>query len=61
MSSTFELTRKLEIQRSTSTQKGMSGTMRMKYVLSLTNVIGMELWNSYSTNYNRPLDHRGPA
>lgn len=56
ISSTFELTRKLEIQRASSTQKGMNGNMRMKYVLSLTNVVGMELWNSYQTNYNRPLE-----
>lgn len=55
-SSTFELTRKLEIQRSSATQKGMNGTMRMKYVLSLTNVIGMELWNSYTNHFDRPLD-----
>ncbi len=56
MSSTFAMARKLEIQRASTTQKGMSGTMRMKYLLSLTNVLGIELWNSYTNDFPRDLE-----
>lgn len=56
MSSTFAMARKLEIQRITPSQKGMNGTMRMKYLLNLTNVLGIELWNSYSIDFPRDLE-----
>ncbi len=48
MSSPFQLARKLEIERVSTTQRGMHGVMRMKHLVSLTNVLGIELWHSYT-------------
>lgn len=56
MSSTFQLARQLEIERTSTAQRGMNGTLRMKYILSLTNVLGIELWNSYTNDFPRDLE-----
>jgi hypothetical protein len=57
MESTFQLTRKLMVTRS-DTNVTLSTTFNNyeMFNLSLNNQFGVECWNSYRSNYTRPID-----
>lgn len=50
--SVFQATRKLLVRRTTAT----SYETNQMYVLGVTNRVEVELWNSYRTNFLRPVD-----
>jgi hypothetical protein len=50
--SVFQVTRKLLVRRTAAT----SYETNQMYVLGVTNRLEVELWNSYRTNYLRPVD-----
>jgi hypothetical protein len=58
LDSAFQLTRKLQVTRG-STNKVTDPPSSYKYnqmfLLSVTNQLGVECWNSYSNNYTRPV------
>ncbi len=57
MQNVFQITRKLQVTRnSTSPTLGRPINTNMMYVLGVSNALGMELWNSYASNYTRPVD-----
>lgn len=56
MQSVFQITRKLEIQRSSPAAPPATYRTNMVYVMGISNIIGIEAWNSYRTNYTRPVD-----
>ena len=62
MESVFEVTRKLEITRSrasaqadTRPQDDPTAKTNMLFLLGVSSTLGVEAWNSYATNYNRPV------
>jgi hypothetical protein len=57
MESAFQLTRKIVVTRS-STNVTLSTTFTNyeQFSLSLSNNFGVECWNSYRSNYTRPID-----
>jgi len=56
MQTIFQITRKLEVRRGGLSTPQSGWRTNMMYVLSITNVIGVEAWNSYRTNFNRDVD-----
>jgi hypothetical protein len=56
MESIFQITRKLEIVRSSLTAPRSSWRTNMMYLVGITNVIGVEAWNSYRSNFTRNVD-----
>ncbi len=55
MQTIVQTTRKLQVTRSTLDSNATYQTNQM-YVVGISNAIGMELWNSYASNYNRGVD-----
>ena len=53
-----EITRKLQIHRSSiDTNVSPTWTTNMMYIVGISNLFGVEAWNSYSSSYtNRPVD-----
>jgi hypothetical protein len=56
MQNTFQITRKLLITRLTTNTPPSQFKYFMQYNLGVSNVVGVEAWNSYSNNYSRPVD-----
>lgn len=56
MQSVFQVTRKLEILRSSPAAPRSSYRTNLMYMIGVSNIIGVEAWNSYRTNYTRPVD-----
>jgi hypothetical protein len=56
MQSILQITRKLEIVRSSLAAPRSTWRTNMMYLVGITNVIGVEAWNSYRTNYTRDVD-----
>ena len=56
MQSIFQITRKLEVTRPSLTAPQSTWQTNQMFVLSITNVIGVEAWNSYRSNYTRAVD-----
>lgn len=56
MQSVSQITRKLTIHRPTLTAPKSQWTTNITYLLGISNVLGVEAWNSYSANYTRPVD-----
>jgi hypothetical protein len=51
-----EITRKLEVRKGTT--NGPPILTNQMYLLSISNVFGIEAWNSYFTNHTRPMEIR---
>jgi hypothetical protein len=56
MQTVAQVTRKLEIQRPSVGARPATFTTNMMYIIGISNMLGVELWNSYRTNYTRPVD-----
>ncbi|MCL4786143.1 MAG: hypothetical protein KJ070_05020, partial [Verrucomicrobia bacterium] len=52
MQTVFEITRKLEIRRPNAAAPQSTWRTNMMYLVSITNVIGVEAWTSYRRNFN---------
>ena len=55
MQTYVQITRKLEFRRALGDQSGAIVQTNQMYVLTISNVFGVEAWNSYSTPYPRDL------
>jgi hypothetical protein len=55
MQSEFQITRKLQVTRPSTNAPLSQYHLNQMYVMSVTNLIGVEFWNSYRTNYTRPV------
>jgi hypothetical protein len=55
MTTTFTITRKLEFLRKNGLNNGPIVQTNQMYVLTISNVCGLDAWNSYATPYPRPL------
>ncbi|MDB6122032.1 MAG: hypothetical protein JWQ71_1025, partial [Pedosphaera sp.] len=57
MQTVSQVTRKLQISRppNTPNDRNTWSTNQM-YVVGISNIMGVELWNSYSSNYSRAID-----
>lgn len=56
MQTVFQITRKLEITRPRIDSPRTDYRTNMMYLVSLTNVVGVEAWNSYRTNWPRDVE-----
>ncbi|MDW7980090.1 MAG: hypothetical protein RMH97_05940, partial [Verrucomicrobiales bacterium] len=56
MQSVVQITRKLQITRPSTTAPMREWRTNQMFVLGISNVIGLEAWNSYLTPYPRPVD-----
>ncbi len=56
MQSIFQITRKLEVVRPSQGAPKQTWRTNMMYLVAITNVIGVEAWNSYRTNFDRAVD-----
>lgn len=56
MQNIFQITRKLQVTRTSRDPNIRPTATNMMYVLGVSNALGMELWNSYASNYTRPVD-----
>jgi len=56
MQSVFQITRKLQIHRDSLAAPRATWQTNQMYILGLSNVLGVEVWNSYRSNYTRPVD-----
>jgi len=56
MQSVVQVTRKLEVVRSSFSAPQSEWRTNMMFVLGISNVLGVEMWNSYRSNYSRPVD-----
>jgi hypothetical protein len=54
MQNAFQLTRKLQVTRNNTNSPVSSYQVNQMFNLSVTNQLGVECWNSYTNNYNRP-------
>ena len=50
-----QVTRKLEVTRTTTDPKTATYTTNQMYVMGISNNVGVSFWNPYSTAYPRPL------
>ena len=56
MESVLQMTRKLQITRRTMDAPRSEWTTNQMIVMGISNVIGVETWNSYRSNYTRQVD-----
>jgi len=56
MQSVSQITRKLQITRPSVGAPRSQWKTNQMFVIGISNVIGVEVWNSYRTNYARPVD-----
>lgn len=56
MQTVFQLSRELQIVRPTVNAPQNTWQTNQMFVLGVSNVVGVELWNSYRTNYPRAVD-----
>jgi hypothetical protein len=54
LESAFEITRKLQFTRNTNTTPWQYASNQM-YFMGITNLYGVQFWNSYHTNYQGPV------
>jgi len=52
----IQITRKLELVKSGPGGGGMINQTNQMFVIGISNVFATEFWNSYATNYTRPVD-----
>ena len=55
MENAFQLTRKLQVTRSSTNSPVSSYQVNQMFNLSFTNQLGVECWNSYTNNFNDPV------
>jgi hypothetical protein len=55
MENAFQLTRKLQVVRSSTNAQVNTYSYNQMYLLNLTNRLGVECWNSYAGNYTNPV------
>ena len=58
MQTSVQVTRKLEFRRKRGDENSPPTETNQMYTLTISNVFGMEAWNSYSNAYPRPLQMR---
>ncbi|MEI2727028.1 MAG: hypothetical protein V9H26_27070 [Verrucomicrobiota bacterium] len=56
MQNVLEITRKLQVTRTSMDPSARPTATNMMYVIGISNEFGLEAWNSYTTNFNRQLD-----
>ncbi|HEX3857151.1 MAG TPA: hypothetical protein VHY30_07645, partial [Verrucomicrobiae bacterium] len=56
MQSGFQLTRKLQVTRASTNALANTYKVNQMFNLSATNQLGVECWNSYASNYTRPVN-----
>jgi hypothetical protein len=56
MQSVSLMTRRMTIYRPSVISAKNTWTTNISYILGISNVVGIEAWNSYSNSYTRPLD-----
>lgn len=56
MQTLVQMTRKLEFRRENASPNGRINETNVMYTLSISNVLGLEAWNSYRSNYPRRLE-----
>lgn len=56
MESAFQLARKLQVTRPSTNALPNSYQINQMLILSITNQLGVECWNSYGNNYTRPVN-----
>jgi hypothetical protein len=56
MESAFQLARKLQVTRTSPTASPNTYSYNQMLILSITNQLGVECWNSYSNDYTRPVN-----
>ena len=52
----FQITRRLQIVRPTTVAPRSTWQTNQMFVLGISNIFGLELWNSYRSNYTRGVD-----
>ena len=55
MQNAFQLTRKLQVTRTSPTALPNTYSYNQMLILSITNQLGVECWNSYNSDYTRPV------
>jgi hypothetical protein len=56
MESAFQLARKLQVTRPSTNALPNSYQINQMFMLSVSNLLGVECWNSYSNDYTRPVN-----
>jgi hypothetical protein len=56
MQSTIQLQRKLEIDKKFKGNNRANWATNTQYIIAISNAVGVEAWNSYSSNYTRQID-----
>src|ERR1039458_9673100 len=56
MESAFQLARKLQVTRTSPTASPNTYSYNQMLILSITNQLGVECWNSYNNDYTRPVN-----
>ena len=56
MQNAFQLTRKLQVTRTSPTALPNTYSYNQMLILSITNQLGVECWNSYNSDYTRPVN-----
>jgi len=51
----FEITRRLKVSRQHLSDPVSTYTYQQQYLLAVSNAVAVEVWNSYRTNYNAPV------
>jgi hypothetical protein len=54
--SVFQITRRLQITRNRLDADPSTFQTNQMYLLSISNILGAEVWNSYRSNYTRPVE-----
>ncbi len=56
MQSVFQITRRLQITRESLSAPRSTWRTNVMYLIGISNVLGVEFWNSYRSNFNRAVD-----
>jgi hypothetical protein len=56
MQNAFQLTRKLQVTRTSPSALPNTYAYNQMFILSITNQLGVECWNSYNSDYTRPVN-----
>ncbi len=56
METVLQITRKLELVKSAAGGGNMINQTNQLFVIGISNICGAEFWNSYRSNYNRPVE-----
>jgi hypothetical protein len=56
MQSVFQITRRLQVTRASLGAPRSTWRTNVMYLIGISNVLGVEMWNSYRSNFNRAVD-----